>query len=145
MSEVNLKVKLLHPNAKAPARAHDDDACFDITCVDKNYDNAQEGYWYRLGFAAEIPPGHVGLLFPRSSVCKRGLGLANCVGVIDPGYRGEWMAFFRPTTLNPEPYQVGERILQLLILPTPSVSITIVDELSDTTRGQGGFGSSGRT
>lgn len=145
MSEVHVKFKLLHPNARVPSKAHADDAAFDLTAVDRHYDDVAEGYWYRLGIASEIPPGNVGLLFPRSSVCKRGVTLANAVGVIDAGYRGEWQAFFRPAVLDPAPFEVGERILQLIILPLPSVSITITEELSDSTRGAGGYGSSGRS
>ena len=88
----------------------------------------------------EIPRGYVGLLFPRSSVSNKGAWLANSVGVIDSGYRGPVkVRLYGPKA----PYQPGERVAQLMIMPVPYVSVQEVSELSDSQRGQGGFGSTG--
>ena len=96
------------------------------------------------GIAVEIPFGCAGFLFPRSSVYKTGLALANCVGVIDSSYRGEIMCKFRIVGKNKPMYAVGERCCQLIIMPVPYVQYVEADELSDTSRGDGGFGSSGK-
>jgi dUTP pyrophosphatase len=93
----------------------------------------------------EIPKGHVGLVFPRSSVRNQDLILSNCVGVIDSGYRGELQATFKKTQgLDSIKYNVGDRGAQIIILPYPQVFMTEVPELSESDRGQGGFGSTGK-
>lgn len=102
-----------------------------------------------LGFAAEVPEGHVALLLPRSSMgCKEGLHLRNTVGVIDSDYRGEWIAHITFDEINSwgtkKVIKRGERALQALIIPVKKESINIVDELSITDRGDGGFGSTGK-
>ena len=97
----------------------------------------------------EIPKGYVGLVFPRSSIRKTDLSLTNCVGVIDSGYRGEIQATFKKifgkndVRLDELDYNVGDRIAQIMIIPYPSVTFVEVDELSQTDRGEGGFGSTG--
>ena len=99
-------------------------------------------YVYLTGIALEIPSGYVGLLFPRSSVSRTCLSLANSVGVVDSGYRGEIMLKFGcSSTLSC--YKVGDRIGQLIIMPYPQVQFEQVEELSDSDRGEGGFGSTG--
>ena len=90
----------------------------------------------------EIPEGHVGLLYPRSSISKTSCSLRNAVGVIDSGYRGEIMLKFSCST-NLNIYNVGDRVAQLIIMPYPQVQFEEVEELSDTDRGEGGFGSTG--
>ena len=110
-----------------------------------------------LGFAAEVPEGHVALLIPRSSTGMKGLYLQNTVGVIDADYRGEWIAhvvideinsFGKNDTPaiwgNTITLKKGERALQALIVPVKQETIDIVDELSITSRGDGGFGSTGK-
>ena len=97
---------------------------------------------FGIGLAVEIPEGHVGLLFPRSSVYKSGLTLTNSVGVIDSGYRGEIMMKFQVSSIS-NMYKVGDRVGQLLIVPYPQVEFEEVDELSSTERGKGGYGSTG--
>jgi len=96
--------------------------------------------------AIEIPDGYVGLIFPRSSNSKTDLYLTNHVGVIDSGYRGEIMFKFRPrnTLLDARIHHVGDRIGQLIVIPYPKVKLVESDELSDTERGDGGFGSTGK-
>ena len=101
-----------------------------------------------LGFCAEVPEGHVALLIPRSSAGMRGLSLRNTVGVIDADYRGEWIAHIVIDDVGnvwgkPIVYKRGDRALQALIIPFNKVDINIVDDLSVTDRGDGGFGSTG--
>ena len=99
---------------------------------------------YKTGLALEIPKGHVGLLFPRSSVYKTSMIMSNCVGVIDSGYRGEIMLKFRDQWRDySSRYEVGDRVGQLIIMPYPQVELEEVDNLSSTDRGSGGYGSTG--
>ena len=102
--------------------------------------------WLRnLIDGGKIPQGYVGLVFPRSSVRNQDLILSNCVGVIDSGYRGELQATFKKTNgLDSFKYKVGERGAQIIILPYPQVFMTEVPELSNSERGEGGFGSTGK-
>ena len=98
------------------------------------------------GFAVEIPDGFVGLVFPRSSAAlRRGLTLANTVGVIDSDYRGEVKLAVRYTSDSEmcETIEVGDRIAQLLIAPVSRLKIEEAEQLSETERGAGGFGSTG--
>ena len=96
MSIVNLKIKKLYAEAIIPSYAKPGDAGMDLTAVSKHYDEFGN-VSYGIGLAFEIPEGYVGLLFPRSSICKQDLSLTNCVGVIDSGYRGEVSVKFKPT------------------------------------------------
>jgi len=102
---------------------------------------------YGTGLAVEIPEGMVGLVFPRSSVRDKNLSMANSVGVIDSGYRGEIMVTFNVTEGNgldfTAKYAVGDRIAQLVIMPVPLIQYTEVEELSETSRGTKGHGSTG--
>ena len=95
---------------------------------------------YDTQIAMEIPDGYVGLIFPRSSVSKTGLSLRNAVGVIDSGYRGPIMLKFGGEAGG---YLAGDRVGQIMILPYPEIEYVEVDELSDSERGAGGFGSTG--
>jgi dUTP pyrophosphatase len=100
---------------------------------------------YGLGIALEIPEGFVGLVFPRSSIRKTDLSLTNCVGVIDSGYRGELQATFRKHKgVVSTKYEVGDRVCQITIIPHPPIEFNEVNELSNTERGEGGFGSTGK-
>lgn len=99
----------------------------------------------KLGFAAAIPPGYVGLLFPRSSVgAKHGVELNNTCGVIDSDYRGEWMASIRTKSGIPFSWKAGERVLQCVVVACLDVQPKLVDDLDETKRGEGGFGSTGK-
>ena len=86
----------------------------------------------------------VGLIFPRSSIRNMGLELSNSVGVIDAGYRGEIQATFNKNGVKDEFYKVGDRIMQIVIVPHPVVQFVEVDELTESSRGNGGFGSTGK-
>lgn len=140
---LSIKIKKLHKDAVMPTKAHATDAGYDLyaasTSVDKNYNVV-----YGTGIAVEIPAGYVGLVFPRSSIASKDIMLSNSVGVIDSGYRGEIMAKFKRVTGEFNSYQVGDRIAQLIIIPYPEVVFVEVDELSDSDRGVGGYGSTGK-
>ena len=138
-----VKFKKLHPDAIIPSYATLGDAGLDLTATSIVFkDDAQISYG--TGLAVEIPEGHVGLLFPRSSIRKYGISLSNSVGVIDSGYRGEIQATFNLKDKQAFGYSIGERIVQLLIIPYPSIETVEVQELSSTQRGEGGFGSTGK-
>jgi len=139
-----VKVKKLDPNAVIPSYSKVGDAGMDLT-ITREIENTSFSVSYGFGIAMEIPKGFVGLVFPRSSVRNQDLLLSNCVGVIDSGYRGELQATFKKTQgLDSVKYKVGERGAQIIILPYPTIYMTEVPELSDTERGSGGFGSTGK-
>jgi dUTP pyrophosphatase len=141
---VLVKVKKLDPNAVIPSYSKVGDAGMDLT-ITKEIENTTFSVSYGFGIAMEIPNGYVGLVFPRSSVRSQDLILSNCVGVIDSGYRGELQATFKKTQgLDSIKYKVGERGAQIIILPYPTIYMTEVPELSNTERGTGGFGSTGK-
>jgi dUTP pyrophosphatase len=140
---LKVKVKKLDTNAVIPTYSKDGDAGMDLT-ITREIENTSFSVSYGFGIAMEIPKGYVGLVFPRSSVRNQDLILSNCVGVIDSGYRGELQATFKKTNgLDSLKYKVGERGAQIVILPYPKVSMVESEELSDTERGDGGFGSTG--
>ena len=137
---MKVRMKRLNDDAIIPRYAKPGDAGMDLTAVWVN--QQMEIITYGTGLAVEIPAGHVGLLFPRSSIYKTGMSLTNAVGVIDSGYRGEIMMKFEMTDSDAM-YKVGDRIGQLVIMPYPEVEFEEVDELSETSRGAGGYGSTG--
>jgi dUTP pyrophosphatase len=138
-----VNIKKLHPNAVIPSYSKDGDAGMDLT-ITREIENTSFSVSYGFGVAMEIPKGYVGLVFPRSSVRNQDLLLSNCVGVIDSGYRGEIQATFKKTNgLDSLKYNVGDRGAQIMILPYPQVKMNEVTELSNTERGDGGFGSTG--
>jgi dUTP pyrophosphatase len=167
---MKVKIKKLHPDAIIPQYAKPGDAGMDLTATSKKYDS-DGNVMYGTGLAFEIPQGYVGLLFPRSSNAKKDLLLANSVGVVDSGYRGEVLFKFKPSpfyTADEEyghdtdyfgeitlpqnkdehyegisEYSVGDRIGQIIIMPYPQVTFEEVAELSTTERSEAGFGSTG--
>lgn len=169
---MNIKIKKLVPEAQIPSYMKEGDAGMDLTATSRIFDSDGCAV-YGTGLALEIPEGFVGLIFPRSSVAKKDLILSNSVGVIDSGYRGEIMLKFKPVSFfatDAEPpgginsnafdfisvgkettshdfemalYEVGDRIGQILILPYPKITFEEVEELSNTERGTGGYGSTG--
>lgn len=140
---MKIKIKKLSENAAIPFYARSGDTGLDLTATSISVKDSQ--VTYGTGLAVEIPPGHVGLLFPRSSIRKYSLSLSNSVGVIDENYRGEIQLTFNliDDKLTPKIYSVGERVGQLIVLPYPKAEVEEVSELSDTDRGSKGFGSSG--
>ena len=150
---LKISFKKLCKDAVMPSKAHATDAGFDLVAVSRVFDE-YGCVSYGTGIAVEIPKGYVGLLFPRSSVFRTDLSLSNCMGVIDSGYRGEVKAKFRPqltfaddrlgNPFGPRCYEVGERIMQMVVMPYPEVVFEEADALSDSDRGEGGYGSTGR-
>lgn len=146
---MQLKIKKLSDKAVMPVRAHLTDAGFDLTATSITTNINECGQLmlvYHTDIAIEIPEGHVGLLFPRSSVYKKSLAQTNSVGVIDSGYRGEIMVVFKTTTdVIPAVYKEGERFAQLVIVPIPTLDLVEVETLSEGDRDTDGFGSTGDT
>ena len=133
---MKIKLQKLVEYAKVPSHATAGSAGLDLTAVSKD-DESNYYTEYGTGIAIEIPVGYVGLVFPRSSISKYPcMSLANSVGVIDSDYRGEIKCRFRSSY-----YRVGDRIAQLVIMPYERTQFEVVDTLTDTTRGDGGFGS----
>lgn len=140
---MKVRFKKLHPNAVVPKKAHDSDAGFDLVATSVGFEG---GCWVcHTGLAFEIPEGYMGLVFPRSSIVKKDMSLSNAVGVIDSHYRGEVTGKFRLAGMLEFPkYDVGERFAQLIIMPYPEIEFEESDELSETDRGSGGYGSTGK-
>lgn len=142
-----VKIKKLNDDAIIPSYAKEGDAGMDLTAVSYDYDTKYKNHVYGTGIAVEIPKGYVGFVFPRSSNRKTNAYLCNHVGIIDSGYRGEIILTFKErddVMLEQMPYEIGDRIGQLMIMPYPFVEFEEVKELSDTERGAGGFGSTGK-
>ena len=142
-----VNIKKIHPEAVIPTYAKDGDAGMDLVATSIISETPSQ-ITYGLGIALEIPEGFVGLVFPRSSIRKTRLQLSNSVGVIDSGYRGELQATFSKITTTIEnqknDYKVGDRVCQITIIPYPPIEFNEVNELSNTERGEGGFGSTGK-
>ena len=166
---LQVKIKKFSEKAVIPAYAKPGDAGLDLVATDFELDN-YGNVVYKTGIAVEIPEGYVGLLFPRSSNANKDLLLSNSVGVIDSGYRGEIMLKFKTdfrvinnfntiqkqhsngkTTDNLEIknifnkiYAVGDKVGQLIILPYPQIQFVETEELSESERGEDGYGSTGK-
>ena len=138
---MKLNIKKLNKNAVIPTYAKEGDAGMDLVITDIKGENKYD-ITYGFGISMEIPEGFMGLVFPRSSIRKTDLILSNSVGVIDSGYRGEIQVTFKKTGLNK--YEIGDRGAQLIIIPHPSIEFQEVEELTNTERGEGGFGSTGK-
>ena len=139
---MNINLKKLNEKAKVPQYSREGDAGLDLHST-SSFEESEDLICYRTGIAVEIPQGFVGLIFPRSSLSKYDLILANHVGVIDSNYRGEIIVKFKKTKILSHIFLVGDRVAQLIIMPYPSVTFNVVEELSETNRGDNGFGSSG--
>lgn len=140
---MRVRFKRLVPHAADPMRGSAFAAGYDLTAVSQDWEKDTGTVCYGTGLAFEIPEGHVGLLFPRSSVFKKGQLLTNCVGVIDSDYRGEVFMRFAYREDCPTEYRVGDRIGQLIVMPIPAVEYVESDTLTETVRGTGGYGSTG--
>lgn len=144
-----IKFKKTNPKAVAPLRATCFAAGCDLTAVVEEKNGVrippQESQMISTGIAVEIPEGYVGLLFGRSGLgCKLNLRPANCVGVIDSDYRGEIMVCLYNDSQSYRYIENGTRIAQLVIVPCLLAEMEEVEELEDTDRGVGGFGSTGK-
>ena len=145
---MKVKIKKLHPDAVIPTYAKYGDAGMDLTSTTKEIEDPHGNLVLGTGLAFEIPKGYVGLLFPRSSISKTKLTLTNSVGVIDSGYRGEVKFKFKESEIVTvdwlkREYNIGDRIGQLIIIPYPQIEFEEVEELSESERGAGGYGSTG--
>lgn len=137
-----LKVKVL--SGDVPAYAHEGDAGLDMRATEAISIQAHGHATVGTGIACEVPSGCVGLVFPRSGLaCKSGVALRNCVGVIDSGYRGEIKATLTNDTDEPFVVEAGDRIAQMVVMPYCPCVVERVEELSETERGDGGYGSTG--
>ena len=143
---MQVKIKKLNPIAVVPKYAKSGDAGLDLVAT-RIISNTTFQIEYGTDLAFEIPRGYVGLIFPRSSIRNYDLALSNSVGVIDSGYRGEikftFNKIYTPNHIRVDDYKVGDRIGQILILPYPKIELVESDELSDSERGDGGFGHTG--
>jgi dUTP pyrophosphatase len=137
-----VKFKKLHPNAVTPKYSKQGDAGMDLT-VTSIFSETEKDITYGFGIAIGIPQGFVGLVFPRSSVRNYDLSLTNCVGVIDSGYRGEIQSTFKKMHGGEQMYKIGDRAGQIMIIAYPNIDFVETNNLSDTERGSGGFGSTG--
>jgi len=146
VNRFEVKIKKLNPNAVIPSYSKEGDAAMDLTAVDVEF--TDDYISYKTGIAIEIPKGYVGLVFPRSSNSKKDLLLTNSFGVIDSGYRGEIEIRYKTILNNKREnisiYNTLDRVGQIMIIPYPSITFVEVDELSQTERGDGGFGSTGK-
>jgi len=147
---MDVNFKKLHPDAITPTYAKDGDAGLDLTIISV-ISNTLFQVIYGTGLAFEVPRGYVGLVFPRSSVRDYKLTLANCVGVLDSGFRGEIVLTFNKTnSLNPvlfqnhPEYEIGDKAAQLIIIPFPTINLIEKKELSTTERNDGGHGHTGK-
>lgn len=142
-----IRVKKLKANAILPTYGSEEAAGADLYACLENSIVIQPGetYFVPTGLAMEIPRGYAGLIYARSGLaCKQGLAPANKVGVIDSDYRGEFIVALHNHGTTSQEVTHGERIAQLVITPVLTPAFTEVDNLSDTTRATGGFGSTGR-
>ena len=139
-----VKVKKLRPYAVKPVYSKIGDAGLDLVAT--GFVSVNETHiTYGTDLAFEIPEGYVGLIFPRSSIRNYTLSLANSVGVIDSGYRGEvQVTFNKIPSERPVYYNQFDKIAQMIILPYPQIALVETEELSQTERGVGGFGSTGK-
>lgn len=140
-------VKKLHPDAKVPTYGSCEAAGADLyACLEAPVTVAPgQTVWIPTGLAIEIPRGYAGLVYARSGMaCKKGLAPANKVGVIDSDYRGPVTVVLYNHGEEPQTIYCGDRVAQLVITPVLQVGFETVDELDDTARGQGGFGSTGQ-
>lgn len=144
---VDVKIKKLKPDAVEPHIGVGMAAGYDLSaCIDKPI-TIWPGTTQMIGtgLSIELPFDYFGAIFARSGIAtKRGLRPANCVGVCDSDYRGEYIVPLHNDSKEPQVVNPGERIAQLVFLPSPIVHMEVVDELSHTTRGSGGFGSTGK-
>ncbi len=144
---MDVAARLLSETARLPSRAHEDDAAFDLHADESLVLEPGRRATVRTGVAIALPEGSAGLVLPRSGIAARhGISLVNGPGLIDPGYRGEIAVILLNTDLE-DSFEIarGDRIAQLLIVESaPHRLIEVTGDLDETTRGAGGFGSTGR-
>lgn len=139
---MELRIKKLHPAATTPSFAHDDDAGMDIFAAEEVTIEPGARVQVRTGIAMAIPVGYVGLIWDKSGIShKRGIKVLG--GVVDAGYRGEILIGLINLSSEPQTFAVGDKLAQILIQEIERPEVTLVDELDETARGSGAFGSTG--
>lgn len=146
---INVRFKRVHQLTPIPKRATLGAAAVDLTAVDAKVNYAKGYIEYRTGLSVSIPSGYAGFIFPRSSISNTPHSLANACGIIDEDYRGEItvrMRFGEYSCSGKESdvYSIGDRVAQMVIMTVPEVEYEEVDELDETMRGSGGYGSTGK-
>lgn len=143
---MNIKIKLIHPLAKAPTYATDGSGCFDLYAIDDGSPALIYPVVIDTGLQVEVPEDHVMLIFSRSGHgFHHDVRLSNCVGVIDADYRGSIkVKLAADQSRNLLYIKPGDRVAQALVVHAPRCSFSLVHELSETARGDGGFGSTGQ-
>lgn len=140
-----MRIKPLHNNFIMPKKSTQGAGAFDIYMTEPGSVNGHTATKVALGFSAEVPVNHVALILPRSGVgSKLGFELNNTCGVIDSDYRGEWFASVKLKSPGHVTWDAGDRYLQFIIVPVVDVKLELVNELSNTDRSTGGFGSTGK-
>jgi len=138
-----MKIVIGNNGGREPIRGTEEAAGLDLFCTETVIIPRYNCRKIKTDIKVEIPDGHFGMLCPRSSMGKRGLSLANTIGIIDSDYRGEIICLIRNNNSHSETVKANDRIAQLVIVPYISPKIEVVRELSETDRGTGGFGSTG--
>jgi len=140
-----MRIKPLHHNFVMPIKSTEGAGAFDIYMPESGAVSGHLGKKVGLGFSAEVPKGHVALLLPRSGAgANHGLELNNTCGVIDSDYRGEWIASLKTKSGTAFRWEAEDRVLQFLVVPIADVTLELADDLTDTERGSGGFGHTGK-
>ena len=139
---MKIKVKKLKENAKLPKYHHTGDVGMDLYSMEEYTVTPGEKHYFYHGFALEFPVGYAAIIKDKSSISKAGLHTMG--GVFDAGFRGEYNTLL--VNLSNEPYtvEIGDKVAQLVIFPVMIAELEETDELSDSSRGVGGFGSTGR-
>lgn len=143
---MEIKIKKLRDDAEIPTYAKPGDACCDVTAIEMEYDDINDLFVYHTGLSFEIPEGYCLKIYPRSSNTKTDFYLPNSVGNLDSGYRGELLVKYKARDFGEiaAPYEVGDRVAQIQVMPYPTIEFVVVNELSETERGTGGFGHTGK-
>lgn len=145
MDNVHVSIKILSRDAQIPHMAYNGDAGVDLRSVERIVLEPQERAMVATGLAIALPEGYAGFVLPRSGLAaKHGISIVNAPGLIDSNYRGE----LKVILLNTDPdksftIEIGDRIAQLIVMPVPTINCEQVEELTESQRGESGFGSSG--
>ena len=142
MPKLKIKIKRLKSEAKLPSYAHPGDAGLDLYSLEEATIPAGKDHWFLVGFSLEFPAGYVALVMDKSSISRAGLHTMS--GVFDAGFRGEYNVHLVNLSDKPYTFEKGDKIAQLLIMPVAQGNLVEVDTLSETSRGKGWFGSTGR-
>jgi len=140
---ITIKIKKINPKAKIPKIATDGSACFDLSVCEQIVITQGAFVRAKTGLAFEIPKGYHVEVYPRSGIAGRGIIIPNSPGIIDEDYRGEIMITMYGLFCKMEYFGVGSRVAQARLVRNEPVQIKVVSHLSETERGEGGFGSTG--